>query len=98
MIDSKRMTANNLEAKPTTHAIASTINTINDLDPAGFIIPEDPLPTATDVVAISLEFNCLFFSNDGWAQILICLETFLAKFLKYIKNLYQVFEYFSLSS
>ena len=63
------MTANNLEAKPTTHAIASTINTINDLDPAGFIIPEDPLPTATDVVAISLVFNCIFFSNDGLAMI-----------------------------
>ena len=56
MMDSKRITANNLDAKPTMHAIAKTINTIKDLEPAGFIIPDDPLPTATDVVAISLEF------------------------------------------
>lgn len=53
MIDSKRITANNLDANPTIQAIARTINTIKDLEPAGFIMPEEPLPTATDVVAIS---------------------------------------------
>ena len=52
MIDSNRMTANNLDANPTMHAIARTIKTIKDFEPAGFIMFEDPLPTATDVDAI----------------------------------------------
>ena len=52
MIDSNRMTANNLDAKPTIHAMAKTINTIRDFEPAGFIMPDDPLLTATDVEAI----------------------------------------------
>ena len=52
MMDSNRITANNLDANPTMHAIANTINTINDFEPAGFIILDDPLPTATDVDAI----------------------------------------------
>ena len=56
MMDSKRITANNLEAKPTMQAIARTMNTISDFEPAGFIIPEEPLPTATEVVAISMDF------------------------------------------
>ena len=52
MIDSNRMTANNLDANPTMHAIAKTINTIKDFEPAGFIMLDDPRPTATDVDAI----------------------------------------------
>jgi len=46
------MTANNLDAKPTMHAIAKTIKTIKDFEPAGFIMFDDPLLTATDVDAI----------------------------------------------
>ena len=49
MLDSNRMTANNLDAKPTMHAIAKTIKTIKDFEPAGFIMFDDPLLTATDV-------------------------------------------------
>ena len=52
MIDSNRITANNLDANPTMHAIAKTIKTIKDFDPAGFIMFDDPLLTATDVDAI----------------------------------------------
>ena len=63
MMDSKRITANNLEAKPTMHAIAKTINTMSDFEPAGFIIPEEPLPTATEVVAISMDFCCSLMDN-----------------------------------
>ena len=63
MMDSKRITANNLEAKPTMQAIAKTINTISDFEPAGFIIPEEPLPTATEVVAISMDFCCSLMDN-----------------------------------
>lgn len=73
MIDSKRITANNLDAKPTIQAIARTINTIKDLEPAGFIIPEDPLPTATDVVAISRFYYCTI---KGDLMRLILMEEF----------------------
>ena len=52
MIDSNRITANNLDANPTMHAIAKTIKTIKDFDPAGFIMFDDPLLTATDVDAM----------------------------------------------
>ena len=64
MMDSKRITANNLEAKPTMQAIAKTMNTISDFEPAGFIIPEEPLPTATEVVAISKNLCCSLRYND----------------------------------
>ena len=52
MMDSNRITANNLDAKPTMHAIAKTMNTSKDFEPAGFIMFEDPRPTATEVDAI----------------------------------------------
>ena len=55
MIDSNLITANNLEANPTIHAIASTTNTSKDFDPAGFIKFDEPLVTATDVDAILSE-------------------------------------------
>ena len=61
MIDSYRMTGNNLDAKPTMHAIAKTIKTIKDFDPAGFIMFDDPLLTATDVDAIV----CLWYSFNS---------------------------------
>jgi hypothetical protein len=58
MIDSNRMTANNLDAKPTMHAIPKTRKTNKDFDPAGFIMFDDPLLTATDVdVIVSLWYS-----------------------------------------
>ena len=76
MMDSNRITANNLDANPTIQAIAKTINTIKDLEPAGFIIPPDPLPTATDVVAISSEFFCKYYCTRYFLMRQILMKFF----------------------